>query len=93
MATCPECFTKKPFWSRRCHSCNEFIGFWRQLFAQWVILVTTIGGMWMIYAAFAGGFLQALLWTLVFLLVPFAIAWVVMIIWFSLFGVPEENNT
>jgi len=86
MATCPECFERKPFWARRCHSCNEEIGFLRQLYTQWVILTVTFGSMWVFYAAFAGGVWHALFWSLVWVLGPLIIAFPFIFIYFLKFA-------
>ena len=44
MAICPECQTlDKNFFAYRCHSCNQEIGFFRQLFWQTAYVTFSIG--------------------------------------------------
>ena len=61
MAICPECLQSKPFFARRCHSCNEEIGFLRQTFAMYVYYCTLIFSLWFFIALFTGGAL-GMLW-------------------------------
>lgn len=82
MATCPECLSKKPFFASRCSQCNEKIGFCRQLYAQWVIFVVTIGSMVCLYTIFVGGFWGAIVLTVIAILLPLVMAFPFLFIYY-----------
>ena len=44
MATCPECWNKKPFFAPRCTSCNQPIGFFVQLIFSTIATTVALGG-------------------------------------------------
>lgn len=87
MAICPECLEQKPFFARRCHSCNEEIGFMRQTVAMYIHYTTVIFGFWfamesILTVSFAGYVLW--LWFL-FTAIPALILFAIIFLWFLIF--------
>ncbi len=77
MAICPECGSSKPFFARRCHACNEEIGFWRQTIAMYVFYSTVFIGLWFVVASAASMSFQwgILLFYVMWVAVPLLIIW------------------
>jgi uncharacterized protein (DUF983 family) len=87
MAICPECLDPKPFFARRCSSCNEEIGFMRQTVAMYIYFSTTIFGFWfaaesILTLSFAGYVLW--IWFL-FVAIPAFILWLILFLYFLIF--------
>lgn len=88
MAICPECLSTKPFFARRCHACNEEIGFWRQTFAMYVYFGTVLLWFWFVVSSFISMSLQ---WQILgiwlsWILIPLVILFVIFFIYYSIRG-------
>ena len=89
MAICPECnTTDKPFFARRCHSCNQEIGFWRQTFAMYLFYGTVFIGFWFIVHSL---FTATIQWWILgifaaYVAIPLAIIWLIVFLYFYFFG-------
>lgn len=88
MAICPECGSIKPFFARRCHACNEEIGFFRQTFAMYVFYSTVFIGLWFVVASAAAmSFQWGILWIyFLWIVIPIIVIWCLGVIWFSIFS-------
>jgi len=88
MAICPECGSIKPFFARRCHACNEEIGFWRQTIAMYVFYSTVFIGLWFVVASVASmSFQWGILWFyLMWVGIPLLIIWFLIFVWMLIFS-------
>ena len=80
MALCPECLEQKPFFARRCHNCNEEIGFARQTVTMYIYYTTVIFSFWfaaesILTVSFAG---YVLWYWFLSVAIPTAILWVLL---------------
>lgn len=83
MAICPECLEHKPWFARRCHACNEEIGFWRQTFMMYLYYTTVV--CWGLFA-FVSFFKMSFQWQylgywLLWILIPFVLLFFIFWIW------------
>ena len=84
MAICPECLETKPFFARRCHSCNEGIGFMRQTVAMYIYYTTVIFGFWFaMESILTFSFSGYILWFwFLSVAIPAVILWLLLFIYF-----------